>query len=184
MAAFPRYCAPQKVQTGSAAAGGHQGVATRKATGDPATHGGAGDKACQLSSPSGLRISSFFYLTCNYSQWLVVENFVMDRLPEAVARWGPEGRERLPRLSEEEITDATPCLRAAGEMLEADRISGSLFLARATERQSRRALSQQCRKVLRFPTICSLLRFRVLLPVGSLRRFAGTVYCGPQMAPG
>ena len=43
MAVFPRYCAPQKVQTGSAAAGGHRGVATRKATGDPATHGGAGD---------------------------------------------------------------------------------------------------------------------------------------------
>ena len=35
VAAFPRYCAPQKVQTGSAAAGGHQGVATRKATGRP-----------------------------------------------------------------------------------------------------------------------------------------------------
>ena len=33
VAAFPRYCAPQKVQTGSAAAGGHQGVATRKAHG-------------------------------------------------------------------------------------------------------------------------------------------------------
>ena len=46
VAAFPRYCAPQKVQTGSAAAGGHQGVATRKATGDPATHGGAGDPEC------------------------------------------------------------------------------------------------------------------------------------------
>ena len=97
---------------------------------------------------------------------------------------GPEGRERLPRLSEEEITVATPCLRAAGEMLEADRFFGSLFLARATERQSGRALSQQCGKVLRFPTICSLLRFRVLLPVGSLGRFAGTVYCDPQMAPG
>ena len=27
--------------------GGHQGEATRKATGDPATHGGAGDKACE-----------------------------------------------------------------------------------------------------------------------------------------
>ena len=44
VAAFPRYCAPQ---TGSAAAGGHRGVATRKATGDPATHGGAGDPASE-----------------------------------------------------------------------------------------------------------------------------------------
>ena len=47
VAAFPRYCAPQKDQTGSAAAGGHRRVATRKATGDPATHGGAGDPACE-----------------------------------------------------------------------------------------------------------------------------------------
>ena len=80
---------------------------------------------------------------------------------------GPEGRERLPRLSEEEITDATPCLRAAGEMLEADRISGSLFLAR-----NRATVRTRRKKVLRFPTICSLPRFRVLLPVGSLGRFA------------
>ena len=43
VAVFPRYCAPQKVQTGSAAAGGHRGVATRKATGDLATRRGAGD---------------------------------------------------------------------------------------------------------------------------------------------
>ena len=40
VAVFPRYCAPQKVQTGSAAAGGHRGVATRKATGDLTTHAG------------------------------------------------------------------------------------------------------------------------------------------------
>ena len=45
MAAFPSLCAPHNVQTGSAAAGGHPGVTTRKATGDPATHGGAGDPA-------------------------------------------------------------------------------------------------------------------------------------------
>ena len=43
VAAFPRYCAPQKVQTGSAA--DWRPLATRKATGDPATHGGAGDPA-------------------------------------------------------------------------------------------------------------------------------------------
>ena len=43
VAVFPRYCAEQKVQTGSAAAGGHRGVATRKTTGDLATRRGAGD---------------------------------------------------------------------------------------------------------------------------------------------
>ena len=53
VAAFPRYCAPQKVQTGSAAAGGHKGVATRKATGDPATHGGAGDPTSEKEQDVG-----------------------------------------------------------------------------------------------------------------------------------
>ena len=43
VAVFPRYCAEQKVQTGSAAAGGHRRVATRKTTGDLATRRGAGD---------------------------------------------------------------------------------------------------------------------------------------------
>ena len=43
VAVFPRYCAEQKVQTGSAAAGGHRSVATRKTTGDLATRRGAGD---------------------------------------------------------------------------------------------------------------------------------------------
>ena len=42
-AVFPRYCAEQKVQTGSAAACGHRGVATRKTTGDLTTRRGAGD---------------------------------------------------------------------------------------------------------------------------------------------
>ena len=42
MAVSPRYCAAQKVQTGSAAAGGHRRVATRE-TGDLATRRGAGD---------------------------------------------------------------------------------------------------------------------------------------------
>ena len=42
VAVFPRYCAPQKVQTGSAAAGGYRRVATRKTTGDLATRRGAG----------------------------------------------------------------------------------------------------------------------------------------------
>ena len=43
VAVFPRYCAENKVQTGSAAAGGHRGVATRETTGDLATRRGAGD---------------------------------------------------------------------------------------------------------------------------------------------
>ena len=43
VAVFPRYCAEQKVQTGSAAAGGHRGVATRKTTGDLTTRRGVGD---------------------------------------------------------------------------------------------------------------------------------------------
>ena len=30
---------------------------------------------------------------------------------------GPEGRERLPRLSKEEIADVTPCRRSVREML-------------------------------------------------------------------
>ena len=58
VAAFPRYCAPQKVQTGSAAAGGHQGVATRKATGDPATHGGAGDPRAREKSSVWVRVAT------------------------------------------------------------------------------------------------------------------------------
>ena len=43
MAVFPRNCAEEKVQTGSAAAGGHRRVATRKTTGDLTTRRGAGD---------------------------------------------------------------------------------------------------------------------------------------------
>ena len=45
--AFPSLCAPQKVEAGSEAVGGHRRVATRKATGVPATHRGAGDPACE-----------------------------------------------------------------------------------------------------------------------------------------
>ena len=43
VAVFPRNCAEQKVQTGSAAAGSHRRVATRKTTGDLTTRRGAGD---------------------------------------------------------------------------------------------------------------------------------------------
>ena len=43
VAVSPRYCAVQKVQNGSAAAGGHRRVATRVTTGDLATRRGAGD---------------------------------------------------------------------------------------------------------------------------------------------
>ena len=64
VAVFPRYCAPQKVQTGSAAAGGHRRVATRKTTGDLATRRGAGDperelsgRRCYATATSGLHRS-------------------------------------------------------------------------------------------------------------------------------
>ena len=43
VAVSPRYCAEQEVQTRSAAAGGHRGVATRETTGDLAARRGAGD---------------------------------------------------------------------------------------------------------------------------------------------
>ena len=43
VAVFPRNCAEEKVQTGSAAAGGHRRVATRKTTGDLTTRRGAGN---------------------------------------------------------------------------------------------------------------------------------------------
>ena len=43
VAVSPRYCAEQKVQTGSAAAGGHRRVATRETAGDLTTRRGAGD---------------------------------------------------------------------------------------------------------------------------------------------
>ena len=43
VAVSPRHCAAQKVQTGSAAAGGHRRVATRETTGDMTTRRGAGD---------------------------------------------------------------------------------------------------------------------------------------------
>ena len=44
MAAFPSLCVPQEKSRPTAQrSGGHRGVAT----GDPATHGGAGDSACE-----------------------------------------------------------------------------------------------------------------------------------------
>ena len=47
VAAFPSLCAPrEKSRPAAQRSGGHQGVATRKATGDPAPHGGAGDPRC------------------------------------------------------------------------------------------------------------------------------------------
>ena len=47
VAAFPSLCAPQeKSRPAAQRSGGHQSAATRKATGDPATHGGAGDPEC------------------------------------------------------------------------------------------------------------------------------------------
>ena len=55
VAVFPRYCAENKVQTGSAAAGGHRRVATRKTTGDLATRRGAGDPETRAEWTTVLR---------------------------------------------------------------------------------------------------------------------------------
>ena len=55
VAVFPRYGAENKVQTGSAAAGGHRGVATRKTTGDLATRRGAGDPETRAEWTTVLR---------------------------------------------------------------------------------------------------------------------------------
>ena len=47
MAAFPSLCAPpEKSRPAAERSGGHRGAATRKATGDPPLHGGAGDPMC------------------------------------------------------------------------------------------------------------------------------------------
>ena len=46
VAAFPSLCAPQKDQAAQRT-GGHRRATTRKTTDDPATHGGAGDPACE-----------------------------------------------------------------------------------------------------------------------------------------
>ena len=45
MTAFPSLCAPQKFRPAAQRSGGHRRLATRKAMGDPASHGGAGDPA-------------------------------------------------------------------------------------------------------------------------------------------
>ena len=55
VAVFPRYCAENKVQTGSAAAGGHRSVATRKTTGDLTTRRGAGDPVLRAEWTTVLR---------------------------------------------------------------------------------------------------------------------------------
>ena len=55
VAVFPRYCAENKVQTGSAAAGGHRRVATRETTGDLATRRGAGDPETRAEWTTVLR---------------------------------------------------------------------------------------------------------------------------------
>ena len=79
----------------------------------------------------------------------------------------------MPRLPiEEEIANVTPRPRALREILDPDRISGSFHLARATERQSGRALSQWYGKVLRLPITRSLPHFPVSHPAGSPGRFA------------
>ena len=57
VAVSPRYCAVQKVQTGSAAAGGHRRVATRETTGDLATRRVAGDPETRAEWMKVLRYS-------------------------------------------------------------------------------------------------------------------------------
>ena len=103
VAVFPRYCAPQKVQTGSAAAGGHRGVATRKATGDPATHGGAGDPE---TADGGIRTE------CTREKAPVQAIVVV---LHDLTGWG--SRVRLPPAQPSEATDSAapqPCLAFPG----------------------------------------------------------------------
>ena len=52
---FPRYCAENKVQTGSAAAGGHRSVGTRKTMGGLASRRGTGDPERQAEWTTVLR---------------------------------------------------------------------------------------------------------------------------------
>ena len=59
VAVFPRNCAEEKVQTGSAAAGGHRRVATRKTTGDLTTRKGAGDP---VRRPEWMTVSRYGHL--------------------------------------------------------------------------------------------------------------------------
>ena len=74
VAVFPRYCAPQKVQTGSAAAGGPRRVATRKTTGDLATRRGAGDPVRRavwmtVSRCGHLRSAPVVVDACSRTEW-------------------------------------------------------------------------------------------------------------------
>ena len=129
MAAFPSLCAPHEESRPAAQrSGGHQGVATRKATGDLATHGGAGDPTSEKEQCVG---------TCDRG------------LEEGAAhrRCGTSPLRSLIRAAAAE--QGTPTAQPLGvtcllpvveETLGPDRISGSLFLARGTRDKSCRAL--------------------------------------------
>ena len=109
-------------------------------------------------------------------------NFATGRLSEPVMRFTIEAVVACALGAQTVHSHYFPAYGLWGGTLGPDRISGSWVLARATERQSGRALSQGCGKVLRFPITRSLPCFSASLPVGSPRRFAGTVWCVPQMA--
>ena len=69
VAVSPRYCAEQKVQTGSAAAGGHRRVATRETTGDLATRRGAGDPETRAEWMKVLRYGHLPVCTGRGGRW-------------------------------------------------------------------------------------------------------------------
>ena len=68
-------------------------------------------------------------------------------------------------------------------MLDPDRISVSCFLARATERQSGRALSQRCEKVLRFLHYLPTSGFSGFAPGRLAGAFSRAQFSVPRMAP-
>ena len=102
MVVFPRYCAPQKVQTGSAAAGGHRRVATRTSD-DLTARRGAGEPVRRAEWMTVLRYGHL------RSALVVVDACLRtEREPHDSTR--PSGRllDGLLPLPNEEITSAQP----------------------------------------------------------------------------
>ena len=102
MVVFPRYCAPQKVQTGSAAAGGHRRVATRTSD-DLTARRGAGEPVRRAEWMTVLRYGHL------RSALVVVDACLRtEREPHDSTR--PSGRllDGLLPLPDEEITSAQP----------------------------------------------------------------------------